>query len=78
MLAFYLLCSLYPIEWGSESFSVLSNEGRKNLVHAVDVVHALAVLTVALLAARFLQAIGEHYFPDSEALTAARFIYGGP
>lgn len=47
-------------------------------MHAVDVVHALAVLTVALLAARFLQAIGEHYFPDSEALTAARFIYGGP
>lgn len=54
------------------------NEGRNYLVHAVDVVHALAVLTVALLAARFLQAIGEHYFPDSEALTAARFIYGGP
>jgi len=47
-------------------------------MHAVDVVHALAVLTVALLAARFVQAIGEHYFPDAEAVAAARFIYGGP
>lgn len=47
-------------------------------MHAVDVVHALAVLTVALLAARFVQAIGEHYFPESDATTAARFIYGGP
>lgn len=47
-------------------------------MHAIDVVHALAVLTVALLSARFLQAIGEHYFPDSDAAAAARFIYGGP
>jgi len=47
-------------------------------VHSVDVIHALAVLTLALLFARFLQSLGEHYFPDSEAVTAARFIYGGP
>lgn len=47
-------------------------------MHTIDVVHGLAVLTVALLAARFLQAIAEHYFPDSEGTAAARFIYGGP
>jgi hypothetical protein len=47
-------------------------------VHTVDVIHAFAVLTVALLFARFMQAIGEHYFPSSEGVTAARFIYGGP
>lgn len=47
-------------------------------MHTVDVIHAFAVLTVALLFARFVQAIGEHYFPNSEAVTAGRFIYGGP
>lgn len=47
-------------------------------MHSVDVVHAAAVLTVALLVIRGVQAIMEHYFPDSEAAAAARFIYGGP
>ena len=47
-------------------------------MHTVDVVHAFAVLTVALLFARFVQAIAEHYFPNSEGVVAARFIYGGP
>lgn len=47
-------------------------------MHSVDVVHAAAVLTVALLVIRGLQALAEHYFPDSEAVAAARFIYGGP
>jgi hypothetical protein len=47
-------------------------------VHSVDVVHAAAVLTVALLVIRGLQAIAEHYFPSSEGVAAARFIYGGP
>ena len=47
-------------------------------VQSVDVIHAAAVLTVALLVIRGLQAIAEHYFPESEAVAAARFIHGGP
>lgn len=47
-------------------------------MHSVDVIHAAAVLTVALLFIRTVQAIGEHYFPDSEGVIAGRFIYGGP
>lgn len=47
-------------------------------MHTVDVVHAAAVLTVALLAIRGVQAIAEHYFPSSEGVAAARFIFGGP
>jgi len=47
-------------------------------MHSVDVIHAAATLTVALLVIRGLQAIAEHYFPQAEAVAAARFIYGGP
>ncbi len=47
-------------------------------VNTTDVVHAIAVLTLALVVIRGLQALGEHYFPDSEALVAGRYIYGGP
>lgn len=47
-------------------------------MHSVDVVHAAAVLTIALLVVRGVQAVVEHYFPNSEAAAAARFIYGGP
>lgn len=47
-------------------------------MHSVDVVHAAAVLTVALLAIRGAQALTEHYFPQSDAAAAARFIFGGP
>lgn len=47
-------------------------------VQTLDVIHGVAVLTVALLAVRGLQAIGEHYFPQSEAVAVGRFIFGGP
>lgn len=47
-------------------------------MHSVDVLHAAAVLTVALLVVRGFQAIAEHYFPSSEGVAAARFIFGGP
>lgn len=47
-------------------------------MHSVDVIHAAAVLTIALLVVRGVQALAEHYFPNSEATAAARFIYGGP
>lgn len=47
-------------------------------MHSVDVIHAAAVLTVALVVIRGVQALAEHYFPDSEGVAAARFIYGGP
>ena len=43
-----------------------------------DVVHAIAVLTLALVAIRGLQALAEHYFPNTEAVVVGRFIYGGP
>ena len=46
-------------------------------MHAVDVVHAAAVITAALLFIRGLQALAEHYWPGSEGTIAARFIYGG-
>lgn len=47
-------------------------------MHSIDVIHAAAVLTVALFVIRGAQAIGEHYFGETEAMAAARFIYGGP
>ena len=47
-------------------------------MHSVDVIHAAATLTVALLVIRGIQAVAEHYFPQSEGVAAARFIYGGP
>lgn len=47
-------------------------------MHTVDVLHAAATLTVALLVIRGFQAMAEHYFPSSEGVAAARFIYGGP
>jgi len=47
-------------------------------MHAIDVVHVAAGLTLALVVIRGLQALAEHYFPTSEGTAAARFIYGGP
>lgn len=47
-------------------------------MHTVDVLHAVAVLTLALVAVRGFQAFAEHYFPESEGTAVARFIYGGP
>lgn len=47
-------------------------------MHAVDVIHAVATITIGLLTIRGLQAVAEHYFPQSEGTAAARFIYGGP
>lgn len=47
-------------------------------MNSIDVIHAAAVLTVALLVIRGLQAAAEHYFPQSEGTAAARFIFGGP
>lgn len=47
-------------------------------MQTIDVIHAAAVLTAALLFIRGVQAVAEHYFPDSEGVAAARFIYGGP
>jgi len=47
-------------------------------MHSVDVLHAIAVITLGFVAIRGLQSLGEHYFPGSEATAVARFIYGGP
>jgi hypothetical protein len=47
-------------------------------MQGVDVLHFVAAMTLALFVVRGLQAIGEHYFPSSGAVTAARYVYGGP
>ena len=47
-------------------------------MHSVDVIHVAATLTIALVAIRGAQALLEHFFPESEAAAAARFVYGGP
>lgn len=47
-------------------------------MQGVDIAHAVAVITLAFLGIRGGQALLEHYFPESGAVTAARFIYGGP
>jgi hypothetical protein len=47
-------------------------------MQGIDVLHSVAVLTLALVFVRGAQALAEHYFPGSGANTAARFIYGGP
>jgi hypothetical protein len=47
-------------------------------MQGIDVLHAIAVLTLALLFVRGAQALMEHYFPDSGANFTARFLFGGP
>lgn len=47
-------------------------------MHTVDVVHAVATITLALVAVRFAQALAEHYAPNAEGTAVARYIYGGP
>lgn len=47
-------------------------------VHGVDVLHFIAAMALALFFIRFGQALGAHYFPDSDANDAARYLFGGP
>lgn len=47
-------------------------------MHSIDVVHEVAALTIAFLFIRGVQALAEHYFPNSEPVAVGRFIYGGP
>lgn len=47
-------------------------------MQGVDVLHTIAVLTVAYLFIRGLQALTEHYAPGSGAVKAERFLFGGP
>ena len=61
---------------GEGQFSFRISEGIN--VHGVDVIHSLAVITLALLFARGIQVLTEHYFPDSGAVMAERFLWGGP
>jgi hypothetical protein len=51
---------------------------RKGVVHSVDVVHEVAVLALAFVFIRGLQALAEHYFPGSEPASVGRFLFGGP
>jgi hypothetical protein len=47
-------------------------------MQGIDVLHMIAGMTLAFLLIRGSQALGEHYFPESGALDAARFLFGGP
>lgn len=47
-------------------------------MHAIDVLHVVAAIGVGFLAIRGGQAIAEHYFPNTEGVAAARFLFGGP
>lgn len=47
-------------------------------VQGVDVLHAVAALTLAFLFVRGLQLLTEHYAPGSGAVAAERFLYGAP
>lgn len=46
-------------------------------MHTIDGLHVLAFVILGLTLAHALLAIGEHYFPGSEATVAGRFIVGG-
>lgn len=45
---------------------------------AIDVVHEVAVLALAFTFIRGLQAMAEHYFPNSDPAAVARYLFGGP
>jgi len=47
-------------------------------MQGVDVLHAVATITIAFLFIRALQALTEHYAPGTGAVKAERFLYGGP
>lgn len=47
-------------------------------MQGIDVLHTVAVLTLAFLFIRGAQALSEHYLPGSGANDAARFLFGGP
>ena len=47
-------------------------------MHSIDVVHEIAVLALAFVFIRTLQALAEHYFPNSQPAAVGRFIFGGP
>jgi hypothetical protein len=47
-------------------------------MQTIDVLHAAAVLTLALVLIRAIQAVLEHYAPEAGPTVAMRYIYGGP
>jgi hypothetical protein len=47
-------------------------------VHTIDGLHVLAYILLGLTLAHGLLALVEHYFPNSEAGVALRFIVAGP
>lgn len=47
-------------------------------MHTVDGLHVVAFVLLGLTLAHALLAIAEHYFPNSEAVVAGRFIVSGP
>lgn len=61
---------------------MLASQGPKGYasrrMHAFDVAHAVAAITIGLVVVRGLQAVSEHYFPNTEPVAVLRFIFGGP
>lgn len=47
-------------------------------MESINLVYGAGLVLAALAVLRGVQAISEHYFPNSEGVVAARFILGGP
>lgn len=47
-------------------------------MESLNLAYGIALVLASLAVIRAFQAFGEHYFPNSEAAVAARFILAGP
>lgn len=47
-------------------------------METINLGYGAALVLASLAVLRGIQAIAEHYFPNSEGVVAARFILGGP
>lgn len=47
-------------------------------MESLNLGYGVALVLASLAALKGAQAIAEHYFPNTEAVMAARFILGGP
>lgn len=47
-------------------------------MESLNLAYGAALVLASLAVLRGVQAIAEHYFPNTEGVVAARFILGGP
>lgn len=47
-------------------------------VESINLFYGAGLVLASLAVLKGVQAIAEHYFPNSEGVVAARFILGGP